>query len=98
MTDVLVIAEARRGELRDVSFELIGAAVALKETIGGTLSVAIIAAGAGSHAGALGADGVDEVLTVIAPAAQFEAHVAGRALQELIEREVTAAGACGPFD
>ena len=87
MTDVLVIAEARHGELRDVSFELIGAAVALKEMIGGTLSVAIIDAGARSHADALGAGGVDEVLTVISPVTQSEAHVAGRALQELIERD-----------
>ncbi len=87
MADVLVIAEARRGRLRDVSFELIGAAVALKETIGGTVSVAIIDAGAASHAAALGADGVEEVLTVTSPAPQFEAHVAGRALQELIEHQ-----------
>jgi electron transfer flavoprotein alpha subunit len=87
MAGVLVIAEARRGRLRDVSFELIGAAVGLKETIGGNVSVAIIDAGAASQAAALGADGVDEVLTVNSPVAQFEAHVAGCALRELIERE-----------
>lgn len=87
MTGVLVIAEARRGELRDVTFELIGAAVALKESIGGAVAVAIVDATAGAHGNALGAAGVDEVLTVPSPVALFEAHVAGRALQELIERE-----------
>ena len=30
MAGILVLAEARRGELRDVSFELIGAALELK--------------------------------------------------------------------
>jgi electron transfer flavoprotein alpha subunit len=87
MPGVLVIAEARQGELRDATFELIGAALALKETMGATVSVAIVDAGPGSYTDALGADGVDEVLTVVAPVAQLEAHVAGRALQELIEAE-----------
>jgi electron transfer flavoprotein alpha subunit len=87
MTGVLVIAEVRRGELRDVTFELIGAGVALKDAVGGPLAVAIIDADAGSHAPALAAAGVDGVVTVTSPVAQFEAHLAGRALQELIERE-----------
>jgi electron transfer flavoprotein alpha subunit len=87
MAGVLVIAEARRGELREVSFELIGAALFLKETMGATVAVAIVDANARSYTDALGADGVEEVLTVTPPVAHFEAHVAGRALQELIERE-----------
>ena len=35
MGGILVVAEARRGELREVSFELIGAALPLKEAAGG---------------------------------------------------------------
>jgi electron transfer flavoprotein alpha subunit len=87
MAGILVVAEARQGQLREVSFELIGAARELKAAQGGPLAVAIIDADAGAHAAALGSDGVDEVLTVTAPVAQFEAHVAQRALEGLLERE-----------
>ena len=42
MSGILVIAETRRGELRDVSLELIGAAVEVKERrVGGRLAVAV---------------------------------------------------------
>jgi electron transfer flavoprotein alpha subunit len=87
MAGILVIAEARRGELRDVSFELIGAAAKLKAQAGGPVAVALIDADAAQHAAALAAAGVDEVLTLRSPAAQFEAHVAQRALEALIEQE-----------
>jgi electron transfer flavoprotein alpha subunit len=87
MPGILVIAEARQGELRDVSFELIGAALDLGQTGGGSVSVAIIDAEPGKHAAALGSEGVDGVIAVTTPVAQFEAHVAGRALEQLIERE-----------
>jgi electron transfer flavoprotein alpha subunit len=87
MAGTLVIAESRQGELREVTFELIGAAVALKGETGGPVSVAIIDAAPDSYAAALGAQGVDEVVAVPSPAQQFEAHITGRAVQELIERE-----------
>jgi electron transfer flavoprotein alpha subunit len=87
MGGVLVIAEARRGELREVSLELITAARQVKDAAGGRLAVALIDADAAAHATVLAAEGVDEVLTVAAPAPDFEAHVAGRALAALIEAE-----------
>jgi electron transfer flavoprotein alpha subunit len=87
MPGILVIAEARRGELRDVSFELISAALELKQQAGGQIAVALIDADAEQHAAALAADGVDEVLTVRSPVAQFEPHVAGHALEALVEQE-----------
>jgi len=90
MAGIMVVAEARRGELRDVSFELIGAALEVKERsgeAGGSVSVAIIDADAPRHASALGPEGVDEVLTVTSPVEQFEAHVAQLALEGLLERE-----------
>jgi electron transfer flavoprotein alpha subunit len=87
MPGILVIAEARRGELREVSLELITAAVAVKAPAGGSLTVALIDAGAASHAAALAAEGVDEVLTVAAPQETFEAHVSARALTALIEAQ-----------
>ena len=87
MSGILVVAEARRGELRDVSLELIGAARTVKDAAGGRLAVAVVAADPGEHAQALALDGVDEVLTVTSPAPHFEAHVAQRALEALVESE-----------
>lgn len=87
MSGVLVIAEARRGELREVSLELLTAARDVVEPAGGRLTVAVIGAGAERFAAALGADGVDEVLTVAAPGEEFEAHVWQRALEALIDSE-----------
>src|SRR5581483_8451949 len=80
MPGILVIAEARRGELREVSFELIGAALALKSQAGGPVKVAVVDSDAGRHAEALGSEGVDEVLTITSPVAEFEPHVTQRAV------------------
>ena len=87
MSGILVLAESRRGELREISLELVGAALALKEEAGGPVAVAIIGAGANEHAASLGAAGVDEVLTVDAPTKDCEAHVHADALAALIEQE-----------
>jgi electron transfer flavoprotein alpha subunit len=87
MSGVLVIAESRRGELREVSLELIGAGLRVKGQAGGRLAVASIGADAASNVDALGAEGVDEVLTVDAPTEDFEAHVQAAALDALIEQE-----------
>ena len=54
MSGVLVIAESRQGELREISRELIGAALGLKDQAGGRVAVAVIGQGAGGHAEALG--------------------------------------------
>jgi electron transfer flavoprotein alpha subunit len=87
MSGILVLAETRRGELREVSLELVSAAREVKEAAGGRLAVAVIGADAERFAGDVAADGVDEVLTVVAPVANFEAHVWQRALESLIESE-----------
>jgi electron transfer flavoprotein alpha subunit len=87
MSGILVLAETRRGELRDVSLELIGAARGVKDAAGGRLAVAVVAADADAHGAALAVDGVDEVLTVTSPVPDFEAHFAQRALETLIEQE-----------
>ncbi len=84
MSGVLVIAETRRGELRDVSLEVVEAARAVKDAAGGPLTVAVIGADAGDFVGALNVEGVDEVVTVAAPLAHFEAHVFERAVAALI--------------
>jgi len=87
MSDVLVVAETRRGELREVSLELLGAALAVKDASGGRVLVAVLDHEPERYAEALSADGVDELLLVPTPGEHFEAHVAQRALEELIEAE-----------
>lgn len=84
---VLVVAETRRGELREVSLELVTAAAGIAGDAGGRLVVAVIGADAERFAPELGAEGVEEVLTVPAPTEHFEAHVWQRALEGLIESE-----------
>ena len=84
MSGVLVVAEARRGELRDVSLELIGAA----RTLGpAPLSVAVVDHDPSRYRDRLAVDGVDAVLAVKTPSEQFEPHVAQRAVEALIEQE-----------
>ena len=87
MSDVLVVAETRRGELREVSLELVGAALAIKDAAGGRVMVAVVDHAPQRFPQALSAEGVDEVLLVATPAEHFEAHVAQRAVEKLIEAE-----------
>jgi electron transfer flavoprotein alpha subunit len=87
MSDVLVVAETRRGELREVSLELVSAARGVAQAAGGRVTVAVIGGDAERFASDLAAEGVDEVLTVVTPCEHFEAHVWQQAIQELIESE-----------
>ncbi|MGH2873689.1 MAG: electron transfer flavoprotein subunit alpha/FixB family protein [Solirubrobacteraceae bacterium] len=90
MSGVLVVAESRRGELREVSAELVGAAAGLPKA-GGGVTAAVIGADADSFGPQLAElQGVGEVLTVPVPCEQFEAHVWQQALEVLIEAEAPA--------
>jgi electron transfer flavoprotein alpha subunit len=84
MSGVLVVAEARRGELREVTLELIGAAKGLGQ---GPLSVAVVDHDPSRFADRLALDGVDAVLAVKTPGEHFEPHVAQSALEGLIAAE-----------
>ncbi|WP_440988538.1 electron transfer flavoprotein subunit alpha/FixB family protein [Haloarchaeobius baliensis] len=64
MTDVLAIADHRRGELRDVSFELVTAGRELANETGGDLHVAVISGDTERFGEQLKLDGVDTVHTV----------------------------------
>ncbi len=86
MREVMVLAEARRGELRPVSFELIGAARALCGQGAGAVVVALVGPDAAAQADAVAIEGVQQVLVVPTPQAHFEAHVAQAAVEALIER------------
>jgi electron transfer flavoprotein alpha subunit len=80
---VLILAEARQGELREVSLELVSAAREVAEGAGGRVVVAVIDHDPQRFAKEVAAAGVDEVLTVSAPTEHFEPHVWQRALEAL---------------
>ncbi len=87
MSGVLVVAETRRGELREVSLELISAALAIKGQSGGRVAVAVLDHEPQRFEQALSVNGVDELLLVPTPSEYFEAHIAQRALEQLIAAE-----------
>lgn len=81
MNGTLVVAEHIRGELRDITFELISAAT----TIGGPVSVAVIARDPSRFTDALAVAGVDEIVTVRVEAEEFENDAYQQTLEALIE-------------
>ncbi len=80
MSSVLVVAEHLRGEVRDVTRELVTAGRQL-----GQVTVAMIARDPAALARAVDVDGVSEIVTVAAGADEFENDVHQQALEALIE-------------
>ena len=72
MPGILVVAEQLDGVLRDISAELVGAAVSIKEQIGGPVQVLVIGADPQSLSKGVNLEGVDEILTVTAPSDHFD--------------------------
>ncbi|WP_290818271.1 electron transfer flavoprotein subunit alpha/FixB family protein [Halovivax sp.] len=64
MSDILAIADHRRGELRDVSYELATAGRQLADATGGELHLAVISGRVDEFADKLNREGVDAVHTV----------------------------------
>ena len=64
MSDVLAVTEHRRGELRDVSHELVTAGRELADATGGGLHLAVISGDVGGYAGKLDHEDVDTIHTV----------------------------------
>ena len=83
MSGILVIAEQRRAELRPVSLELVTAAQTLRRT-GEEVAVAILAASPDNFTQALCVTGVDEIVTVKVPAAEFDPDTFESAVGALI--------------
>ena len=61
---VLAVAEHRRGEVRDVSFELVTAGRRLADALSGELNLLVVGGDVDSFAEDLNRDGVDTVYTV----------------------------------
>jgi electron transfer flavoprotein alpha subunit len=83
MSGVLIIAEQRRGELRPVSLELIGAAQSLRGS-SGEVAVAVIGSSPERLTDALAFQGVDEILTVKVAMAEFDPDTFEAAVGALI--------------
>lgn len=72
MAGILVVAEQYDGTLRDISAELVGAAVSIKGQVGGPLQVLVIGTDPEGLASGVNLDGVDEILTVTTPSDHFD--------------------------
>ncbi|WP_348612293.1 electron transfer flavoprotein subunit alpha/FixB family protein [Halobaculum rarum] len=64
MSDVLAVADHRRGTVRDVSFEMVRAGHELADDLGGDLHLAVIAGDVEGFAADLSLEGVDTIHTV----------------------------------
>ncbi|ADJ16839.1 electron transfer flavoprotein subunit alpha/FixB family protein [Halalkalicoccus jeotgali] len=82
MTSVLAIAEHRRGELRDVSDELISAGRELADDLSGELHIAVISGQVEEFARTLSREGVDVVHTVAA-GSEFNHDIYVQAVERL---------------
>ncbi len=85
MSDVLAVAEHRRGELRDVSYEVITAGRELADALGGDLHLAVIAGDVERFAEDLNRDGVDAIHAVT-NGEEFDHNVYGAAIETLLAR------------
>ena len=84
MSGILVIAEQRRGELRPVSLELIGAAQSLRRD-GEQVAVAVLGQEPGRFVPALSVAGVDAIVTVKVSQPEFDPDTFAAAVGALIK-------------
>ena len=89
MSDLLVIAEVRRGEVREVTAEAVSAALALKGE--GRLAVGVVGAGADG----LNYEGVDEIVVVSCNGDGFDGAQMQAAAEALIADLQPAVVVCG---
>ena len=91
MAGILIVAEHMDGAMRDITGEMIGAATALKDPLGGPLLVAVIGDEDGALAEAANLEGVDEVISIAAPHAHFDAALYEEAVCSLAEERTPSA-------
>lgn len=85
MSEIIVIAMQRDGELRPSSLEAVAAALKVKEA-GDQLSTVIIAADPSSLAPALSVEGVDEVIAVKSASNDFQPDLIEAVIAALVEQ------------
>lgn len=86
MSGILIIAEHRRGELTDATFELVTGAANLKEGSGGNVAVAVLSTEPQKFVDKLSVSGVDEIVTVQVAAEAFQPDIYKAAVRGLIEQ------------
>lgn len=86
MSGILVIAEHSRGALADISGEMVGAAVQLKEELGGPLRVLVAGRKCGTIAARLDLPGVDEILVADTDNEHFDAAATEEAAFQAVMR------------
>jgi electron transfer flavoprotein alpha subunit len=84
LSGILVIAEQRRGELRPVSLELVGAAQSLRRD-GEQVAVAVLGQEPGRFVPALSVAGVDTIVTVKVPQPEFDPDTFAASVGALID-------------
>src|SRR6202453_4811691 len=85
MSGILVIAEQRRGELRPISLELLGAAASLRRD-GDEVAVAILSDSPERFVQPLSVGGVDEIVTVKVGTPEFDPDTFESAVGALVTR------------
>jgi electron transfer flavoprotein alpha subunit len=85
MSEILVIAEHRRHELRPVTLELIGAAPGLKRTQQDKVTVVLIGTHPENFVPNVSVSGVDEVVTVKVTVPEFDPEIYEEVTRSLIE-------------
>lgn len=83
MAGTLVIAEQVRGELRDITREAIGAAVAVKEKLGGPVMVAVLSDKPEGLVDGVNLAGVDEIFAIDIGTEDFDAALYEEAVWRL---------------
>jgi len=86
MSGILVIAEHRQGELTPASLECIGAATQLKSEKNQAVMVTVLASDPAKYSKLLDLAGVDEVIRITTPEAEFQVDTHEAAISALIEK------------
>ncbi len=84
MGEILVIADHIRGQMGDITLELVGAGVSLKEKMGAKLVVAVISNEPAQYDASLSVNGVDEILHVPSPTEYFNASFYEQAVVQIV--------------
>jgi electron transfer flavoprotein alpha subunit len=86
MTAILVVAEHLRGTVSPLTGEMVGFASALKDSLGATLTVAVISDRPAEFHSKLALEWVDEIVSVTAPTGHFDPAVYEEATVQLAQR------------
>lgn len=85
MSGILIVAEHRSGEIRDITLELITAAAGVKGSAG-KIQVALIARDPSKLISVINREAVDEIITVTVPYDEFNIDVQRQVVEALIKQ------------